>query len=191
MDRTERIASFGFAGLSAFFSLYVLFYIGFRGSQTVTLTKTAIKGSCPPLKGYETVKHVGNLCHYSHVTPIATLWFEFAIVVLAAAAMAFFAWRRKRTGVVFVALIQGVAMGPFSTGLPFVALGLWLMWRAYRLQKYGQASFAGAGRGARDQAQAKKQPRTENLPVAKAEPGPRKVAEPSKRYTPKRTAKKR
>jgi hypothetical protein len=188
LDGLERKVVWGFVGFGALISLYIMYFIT-KGQQTLTYEHAPVNGKCPPVKGYEHSSLVNGVCHYTHITPASTLWFEFAIIAVATLVLAMFAWRRRRTGAVFVAFILGIALISTAIGLPFVALGGWLMWRAWRLQKYGSASFAGAGGGARAKAAAKKNPSEPK--ASTSAPAPKKVAEPSKRYTPKKQTKKR
>ena len=113
-----------------------------------------------------------------------------------------FAYRRKRAGVVTCALLLGLSMG--TTGFIFLLLGGWLVVRAFRLQKFGDATFKGSNARAREMAQAKKEGRVlessgssasdssskSGSKSAKASTKPSTPA-PSKRYTPKQQPRKR
>ena len=110
-----------------------------------------------------------------------------------------FALLRKRVGVAFVGLFLGLAIG--TIGLPFLMLGGWLVIRALRLQKYGDATFAGSSLRAREMAKAKKEGRSLAPSTAKsaksakgakttAPSGP-KPPSASKRYTPKQRTRRR
>lgn len=191
IDNTERKASFFLAGLGGVFSLYLLYIAVFVGQQTTVVTAKYDKTKgCAA--GYKLVK---GLCSQTQITTVSAVWFEFALVAVTSLALFGFSWRRNRTGTVFVSLFEGLALGLFSIGLPYVILGAWLLWRAYRLQKYGVATFAGVSEITRERAQARKEGREiEPLTLSAPPPdpsAPRTPAEPSKRYTPKKTPKKR
>ena len=133
----------------------------------------------------------GRWHHYS-------LWLpQFALIVVAGVAMLVFTLRAKRAGIAFCGLFIGLALG--TIGLPFLALGGWLIVRAFRLQKYGDATFAGSNKIARERAKAKREGRTvtpratrgsargSSRNAVKLPTGP----EASKRYTPKKQVRKR
>jgi hypothetical protein len=88
----------------------------------------------------------------------------------------------------------GLGLG-VSTGLVFFLLGAWLIVRAYRLQKYGDASFFGSNRVAKETGQAKRAERaTRSAAKGEAAPAITKSAAPptaSKRYTPKKPQRRR
>ena len=129
--------------------------------------------------------------HYS-------LWLpQLALILTFGVAMLVFTLRAKRAGIAFCGLFIGLALG--TVGLPFLALGGWLIVRAFRLQKYGDATFAGSNKVSRDRAKAKREGRAmtpratrgsgrgSSKNIVKVPTGPA----PSKRYTPKKQVKKR
>ena len=69
----------------------------------------------------------------------------------------FFALRRKRAGVACFACFLGIGLG--ISGVVFVFLGAWLIVRAFRLQRYGEASWTGSNKVAREMAQARREGR--------------------------------
>jgi len=98
--------------------------------------------------------------------------------------------RRKRTMLAFIFFIVGLALTIINPVLGFalVALGGWLMIRAYRIQKYGTANAKQVARAA-----ATRPSRKQRQQAAKAPPKPTGHAPPkaNKRYTPKAPSKKR
>jgi hypothetical protein len=198
IDQTERRACFGMAGLGGLFSLYLLYVVVFVGEEKSTVSVAITKAKECPV-GY----HANALltkCLQVQITDIAQLWYTFGVVSVCSLLLGLFAWRRRRTGSVFFSLFEGLALGAVGVGIPFVLLGVWMGWRAWRLQKYGVATFAGVSKIKRDQQVARKEGRPPPpLPVAEivAKPividpeQPRTLAEPSKRYTPKKAPKKR
>jgi len=74
-------------------------------------------------------------------------------------------------------------------------LGAWLIVRAYRLQKYGDASFFGSNRVAKEEGQAKRANRAaKGAETSESTASPSKSAAPptaSKRYTPKKPPRRR
>lgn len=95
--------------------------------------------------------------------------------------VAFFAWRRNRPGLIVVALLFGLVSG--SGGLLFIALAGWLLVRAFRLQRYGVATFKGSNVVARDRARGRGSRATSDAAPGDA---PRTPPPSSKRYTPKK-----
>jgi hypothetical protein len=106
-------------------------------------------------------------------------------VVLAFAVLGFFALRNnKRTLVSFALAIIGFAftLTVAPLGFAYIFFAGWLMWRAYRIQKYGTPNAKDAARVA-----ATLPPRRQRKAAASAPPTPsgRKPPKASKRYTPK------
>jgi hypothetical protein len=81
----------------------------------------------------------------------------------------------------------------------FVFMGAWLIVRAFRLQRYGDATWTGSNKIAREVAQAKREGRdatpkpkpSSSSPTAALPPGPAAPPTASKRYTPKQKPRKR
>jgi chromate transport protein ChrA len=112
-------------------------------------------------------------------------------VVLAFAVLGFFALRaQKRTLVSFALAIIGFAftLTVAPLGFAYIFFAGWLMWRAYRIQKYGTPNAKEAAKVA-----ATLPPRRQRKAAASAPPTPsgRKPPKPSKRYTPKAPPRKR
>lgn len=199
IDQTERRATFFVVFLTALVAVFNIAYLVEDHFKVKNFYAKVSKGACPG--GYTKVLHPPTASHacYLAVTP-SYLWLQFAIMAAAALALFAFAWFRKRVGVVFVALLAGLAASslPF-VGIVFLAFGFWILWRAWRLQRYGVATFTGASRLAREQAQARKSgtatptatstPRPIPAKKVQASDGPRVPAEPSKRYTPPKPTK--
>jgi hypothetical protein len=130
---------------------------------------------------------VSSLCQKSHFAQPSTYWPQFLEILIIGSIMMIFAVKAKRAGVAMCGLLLGLALG--TIGFPFILLAAWLIVRAWRLQKYGDASFTGSGKRAREMSQAKKEGRSSPTPgVATATSAPRTANPPeaSKRYTPKK-----
>lgn len=130
---------------------------------------------------------ISSLCEKSHLAQPSTYWPQFLEILIIGGIMMIFAVTAKRAGVAMCALLLGLALG--TVGFPFILLAAWLIVRAFRLQKYGDASFSGSGKRAREMSQAKKEGRTYVAPGAKNTSSTPRTASPpeaSKRYTPKK-----
>jgi hypothetical protein len=138
---------------------------------------------------------VNKVCTYRHLTHPSDWVLYFSVLFIMGLGIIFFSWRRKRAGVSVASLLVGLAVG--VVGLPFLFLGGWLVIRALRLQKYGDASFVGSSKAAReaaDQRRADKRagvtrPKRGDVVDAKST-----VVTPpsaSKRYTPKQRPRRR
>lgn len=150
-----------------------------RNSPITNTAKYDAAKGCPT--GYH---HFGTQCLQT-LTSVRGRWaFQFFLIFIAALLIFFFAWRRKRYGVVFASLVLGL-LG--SAGLVFLFLGAYLLVRAYRLQKYGDASFFGSNRVARERGQA----RRSGAPNPATPDRGASAPTPSKRYTPKQAKPKR
>ncbi|MFI5035786.1 MAG: hypothetical protein ACHQFZ_06235 [Acidimicrobiales bacterium] len=192
LDKIERNVSF-IAGAIALV-LAGLFTPHLFKDTFITVTAKPVRGhTCAtPYHWNSTLKTCSHLklTHPSDWLP------QFILIVVMAGAIVLFAYLRKRVGVAFGGFFLGLALG--SVGLPFLLLGGWLLLRALRLQRYGNASFFGSSRIAREQAQAKREgrpvaPRRTRAKVDDAAATLiRPVAPaPSKRYTPKKPVRKR
>lgn len=162
---------------------------------------TFVTETANPVKGHTCAApyhwhKAANTCSYLKLTHPSDWVLQFLLIVVMAFAILTFAYLRKRVGVAFAGFFLGLALG--AIGLPFLLLGGWLLLRALRLQRYGDASFFGSSRIAREQAQSKR----EGRPVVRTPRAKKKVEEdpmlirpvapaPSKRYTPKKQTRKR
>jgi hypothetical protein len=149
--------------------------------DTIPLSKTKKCTAAATKLGY---KLFNDVCQKPHLSHPSAWWPQFLEILIIGLAIIGFALRRKRVGVAVSGLLLGFALG--SVGLPFLFVGGWLIIRAFRLQRYGDATFAGSSRRAREIGKAKREgrpPRDEKRPAAALPPLP--PAE-SKRYTPKK-----
>jgi len=161
-----------------------------RNLPTITTVKHVKGKACPT--DYPTL--VNTLCeHIVHTTRSA--WeVKFFFIAIVAVAILIFTLLRKRAGVACFSVFLGIGLG-LGSGLVFFFLGAWLILRAYRLQKYGEASFFASNRVAREMGQARREGREptkspRGASSASAEK-PASPPSPSKRYTPKRPPRRR
>ena len=196
IDSTERKISFIGGGLALVLAAIFVPHL-LHNSKVIDTAKLTSLHQCPT--GY---KLVSAVCQRSHLAHPSAYVLQFLLIIVFGAAMVLFALRAKRSGVAVCALFLGLALGTF--GLPFLFLGGWLIIRALRLQKYGDPTFAGSNRRAREKAQARRAERAGGVraPIKsttraaarrssrKAVPQPTGPA-PSKRYTPKQKPRKR
>ncbi len=199
MDRIERRVSFVLAGIGVLVSLLSVYIIVYVHPKT-TVTTLPHHSKCPV--GFHSTSPAGHaikLCSAVQRTPVSQLWLYFALVVFATGWLLYAALRKKRTLAVVTLLFIGLALGPFSLGLPFFGTGVWLFWRAWRLQRYGVATFSGVSQITRQRA-ADRKAGIATIPKATSKSSddyvlldaPRRASEASKRYTPKKPqAKKR
>ncbi len=138
---------------------------------------------------------VNKVCTYHHLTHPSDWILQFLEIFVLGLGVAFFAWRRKRAGVSVASLLMGLALGVI--GLPFLFLGGWLVIRALRLQKYGDASFVGSSKVAREAADQRRADRRAGVTRPKkadvVDAKSTVVVPPaaSKRYTPKQRPRRR
>ena len=124
---------------------------------------------------------------------------RFYLLLGGALVILFFAWRKKRVGVIVAALMIGLSLGNF--GLPFLFLGGWLAIRAFRLQKHGDATFVGSNRQARLKAEERARNKKKGIGYSRGKKSddavtadgtpPRPKPAPNKRYTPKQSGRRR
>jgi hypothetical protein len=151
-----------------------------------TLSYKYVKGTACKA-GYH---HVLSFCEKLVPVDAGKYLFSSVLIALLGLALLYFSQSRKRPGVIFVAVFLFLALGA-SAGILFLFMGAWLMIRAFRLQKYGDATFSGSGRRAREMGQAKREARDPSTRKARASKSKSKTAaqagpSPSKRYTPKK-----
>jgi hypothetical protein len=137
-------------------------------------------------QGY-TMVHL--FCEKTVLTHPSHWWPQFLLIFIVGLAIIGFSLWRKRVGVAVCGFLLGLALG--VAGIVFLFLGGWLVVRAFRLQKYGDATFAGSGRAAREINQEKRaakregrEPRTRSKKNDVVITPPKPVE--SKRYTPKK-----
>ena len=151
----------------------------FKNSIVTSTAKLTAAKTCPA-----TYHLVHGVCQNTRLTHPSDWLPQFLEILLLGAAVAFFSFRRKRAGVAASALLLGLALG--TAGLPFLLIGGWLIVRAFRLQKYGDATFSGSSKRARALAQERKAAKARGRTnVASSETATRTPPAPSKRYTPK------
>jgi hypothetical protein len=142
-------------------------------------------------------KLVTSLCEQKVITSRSEWEVKFFFILLVSLCILYFALRRKRAGVACFAVFLGLGLG-IESGLVFFFLGVWLIVRAYRLQKYGTPTMLGSNRVAKDMAVARKEGRTfkaesSSDPSSSSKSAPSKPTSPeaSKRYTPKKPPRRR
>ena len=184
LDNTERKFAFGGAGVALVLAL--LFIPNLIKNTTIHVTTKALKDhTCPT--GYSMVKSVCTKAELTHPSYWVLQFLIFLVVGLAIAAFSYF---RKRAGVIVGSLLLAFVTG--SAGLFYMALAAWLAVRAFRLGKYGDATFRGANIRARERAQERRanrgsKARASKSPASSASSGPNRTPAASKRYTPKKT----
>ncbi len=187
IDNFERKASFAIGGLAILMSLL---YLLARMASPSILKAHWVNDTVKPLANGKCPTHYllhDSLCRFHQYYPAVDWLRMLMILAVGGLAIIFFAWRKRRSGIAVAALMLG-----FPTGVPgliFFFLGGWLILRAYRLQKYGDATMVGSARKAREMAEARRAGRTYTPTAA---PGtdvasPRPAPEPSARYTPKKS----
>jgi hypothetical protein len=189
MDSVERKVSLFAVGIAMIVSL--IFGINWVRKAPWSSSQKFVKGkTCPPAFP----DHVKAFCALVNAQSHWATQFLFVVVI--GLIILFFALRRKRAGVACFACFLGIALGLY--GVVFLFLGVWLIVRAFRLQRYGEASWSGSNKAAREIAQAKKEGRapvakSTVIPASASTPPPGPVAPPSasKRYTPKQKPRKR
>lgn len=195
MDDVERKVSLFGVGIAMVVSLiYAIAWI----KKSPVITKQAyVKGkTCPSAFS----QHVGAYCEHV-LRQTNSYWAtHFLLVFVVGLIILFFTLRRKRAGVACFACFLGVGLQ--LVGIVFLFLGMWLIVRAFRLQRYGEASWSGSNKAAREIAQAKRADRastTKSTSKSKSKsaittasaPGPTTPPTASKRYTPKQKPRKR
>jgi hypothetical protein len=188
LDKLEHGVSL--FGVGVAFILAFVTAIGWAKKSPIVTTTKHVKGKVCPT-AYPT--HVLTLCeHINRET--ASYWeVRFFFVLVVALCLLYFTLRRKRAGVACFAVFLGLGLG-LGSGVVFLFLGVWLILRAYRLQKYGVASMLASNRVARDVVTAKREARTTpDATIARKSVDGTKVVAPaaSKRYTPKKPPRKR
>ena len=157
-----------------------------RNQPTITSAKALANGHCPT--GFHLVHKV---CQQVTYVSKGSWEFRFFFIMIVAIALTYFTWRKKRAGVATFAIFLGLGNGVFFGPL-YLLLGMWLIMRAFRLQKYGDASFKGANRAAREQSAERRADRRRGVKsrdksTTTASTVSRASAPtPSKRYTPKK-----
>jgi hypothetical protein len=191
MDDVERRISLFAVAIAMAISI---FYASQWIKKAPVITKQAfVKGkACPST--FKT--HVGAYCEHI-LRQSSSYWAtHFLLIFVVGLIILFFTLRRKRAGVACFACFLGVGLP--LVGIAFLFLGVWLIVRAFRLQRYGEASWSGSNKAAREIAKAKREGRvaktkstSSSAPASAPVPGPVSPPVASKRYTPKQKPRKR
>jgi hypothetical protein len=190
LDHLERRVSFISVG-AAFLLALVTVIEWARNAKTTNTAKLSSTNTCPT--GFH---RAGTLCK-EVVTSTAGAWeIRLLFIVVVALCILYFTVRRKRAGVACFAIFLG--FGPvYGAGLIFVLFGSWLILRAYRLQRFGEAGFASSNRVAKERGRARREGRvtksTSSTGANAKDTTQRAVSAPaaSKRYTPKKPPRRR
>jgi hypothetical protein len=194
MDDTERKISI-FGVVVAILVSLVPAYEWINKSALVTTQKVVKGKACPA-----TFHLKGQLCEHVLKNAQSHWAIQFLFGFVVALIILFFTLRRKRAGVACFSLFLGIGLG--VSGVVFVFLGGWLIVRAFRLQRYGDPTWSGSNKIAREMAKAKREgrdptpqitPKSTSGSASKPAATPRPAAPPapSKRYTPKQRPRKR
>jgi len=183
IDNVEQRISYIVAVVAAAYG--ALYLVRDIQKYKVTVTETPIKHACKA--GYHLVS---TLCEHTHA-PSSSYWLVPCIAYfILGAAIVGFTRARKRAALIMIGFLLGLTGGIFEAGIIPAAYAAWLLLRAFRLQRYGTASFAGVSRAAREQRSGRTTPTANSTPAAKPAP-PRSAPSESKRYTPKQKPRKR
>jgi hypothetical protein len=192
LDKIEQRWSYLGGGIAMVLMLLLSPHL-FKNTWVTDTAKATGAKHCAALYHYNTLT---ALCQRTHLTHPSDWLPQFLEILIVGLCLIVFAWRRKRAGVAFAGLFLGLALG--TVGLPFLFLGGWLVIRALRLQKYGDASFSGSSRQAREMAQERRQGRSTTARSPKKAKGSKTALPalpappaPSKRYTPKQRTRRR
>lgn len=160
-----------------------------RNSPITKEAKPSSTNTCP--SGYHLV-HALKTCEMITKSVRGQWGVQFLFIFIVGLCLLFTVWRRKRAGVACFSIFLGLYLGILSAGAIFFFLGAWLILRAYRLQKYGDPTFFGSNRVAKEMGQARRAGRSYTPTASAAGEGPTKPSAPpappaaSKRYTPKK-----
>jgi hypothetical protein len=149
-----------------------------------------IESSTHPIRKVTNHLHGKNTPGY---VVTSTTWLLIGLIVVLFCGLGFWALRRrKRSLVVFTFFVVGFSFTLIFAPLGFalIALGGWLLLRAYRIQKYGTANAKKAAVEARARPPRRERSRTRNTSTTTAAT-PYKPPTPSKRYTPKAAPRKK
>jgi hypothetical protein len=188
MDNFERGVGI-FAGVIALI-LSALYINRLRHNTPLIVTSALTKSKhCTKAALGQGYKMVHLFCEKTILTTPSHWWPAFLLVFIVGLAILGFSFWRKRVGVAVCGFLLGLALG--VAGIVFLFLGGWLVIRAFRLQKYGDPTFAGSGRAAREINQEKRAAKREGRePRTRAKKSDTVITPPkpveSKRYTPKK-----
>lgn len=179
VDPTER----RYGIVAAVLSLVVGLFISFAVQLGLYPQHTKPTGK-PPACPYGYVDQAaGKAFDCLLNTHTAVDWTRFAFMLILSAAILASVFMRRRSILAATTLLAGMAYG--LLGLPFIALGGWLLVRAWRVQRFGTLNAREAASVARER---RGQPRERRERGKAVEPptsdGPRRPTTASKRYTP-------
>ncbi len=150
-------------------------------------TTVATHNESRPATGCVSPYHlVKGICTWRQVTHPIDWLPQFLEIIILGGTIALFTKRRRRAFVAGSALLLGLALG--NAGFPFILVGGWYVVRAFRLQKYGDASFVGSSKRARELSEKRRAERKAQRAAGPTAGPQRRAAAPvaSKRYTPKK-----
>ena len=187
IDPLERRWSFGIGAIGLMLTAIFLFVQQYGYNKT-----TPKNGLCPP--AFTLVK---KACEHKYPLVFQDYMGQFFMVLAGALIIIFFAWRKKRVGIIVAAFMMGLALS--NVGLPFLILGGWLGIRAFRLQKYGDPTFIGSNQQSRLRAQERAANRKKGIGYSRGKKSDadtttsplRPVPTANKRYTPKQSGRRR
>jgi len=139
-------------------------YLSGKNTHLTQTAKPNAAHACA--KGYHLV---ASLCEKTIVQTHAYWTFEFFGLLVMSALILFAAFRRNRALLIVISIIFGLIAG--AAGFLFLALGAWLLLRAFRLQRNGSP---------------RRPTRQRSTPSSDVSTPARVAPAPSKRYTPKR-----
>jgi hypothetical protein len=131
--------------------------------------------------------------HKKTLVPLSDSYLLYGIVALVICLVGLFALQRnRRTMVSFALILSGFVITEFypPIGFAFVVLGGWLLWRAYRIQRYGTANAREAARVAATQPRQSRAAR-KAAAASPSKPAGYKAPSANKRYTPKAAPRKK
>ena len=188
LDLIERRASYVGSALALILAAIISPHL-FKNTWVTDTAKPSAQNTCAA--HYHLVNKV---CSYTHLTHPSDWIIQFLEIFILGAGLFIFARLKKRAGVAVLSLLLGLALG--VVGLPFLFLGGWLVIRALRLQKYGDATFVGSSKAAREAADQRRAEKRSGAPRAKRNDVDVTSTlltppAPSKRYTPKQRPRRR
>jgi hypothetical protein len=184
LDATERKFGFGAAGLSLLVSLLYLPSLLHNTKRQVTNPKPD-QAQCLSLG--DVWSATGKLCY--HVYHPSEFALGFGLLVAIGATLLFAVWRSMRALTIFTAIFMGLAATLVTSifGIIPIALGVWLLTRSWRLQRYGTKDGKESRKLATERAAERRATKREPKAAATGATttAVRTTVTPSKRYTPK------
>lgn len=178
VDPTERRYGLVAAVLSLVVGLFITFSVQL-GVYPDTTKPVGTPKACP----YGYVDQAAGKafdCVLNTQTPVD--WTRFAFLMVLTVAIVFSVYARRRSILAATTLLAGMAYG--LLGLPFIALGGWLLVRAWRVQRFGTLNAREAADVARQRRGQRGERRRRGGDGVEDLARPRPPASASKRYTP-------